>query len=165
MDVRLTKWNDDDIEALISLANNKNIADTLRDRFPYPYTIEDAKWWVDFQKNLDPKQNFAIRVNDKLAGGIGCDPQHDVNRKNIEIGYWLGEQFWKKGIASEAVKKMTAYIFMNFDVLRIFAPVFEINKASMKVLEKAGYHLEAIHKKAVIKNEVIMDEYLYVKLK
>lgn len=165
MDVRLTKWNDDDIEALVSLANNKNIADTLRDRFPYPYTIEDAKWWVDFQKNLDPKQNFAIRVNDKLAGGIGCDPQHDVNRKNIEIGYWLGEQFWKKGIASEAVKKMTAYIFMNFDVLRIFAPVFEINKASMKVLEKAGYHLEAIHKKAVIKNEVIMDEYLYVKLK
>ena len=70
MDVRLTKWNDDDIEALVSLANNKNIADTLRDRFPYPYTIEDAKWWVDFQKNLDPKQNFAIRVNDKFAGGI-----------------------------------------------------------------------------------------------
>ncbi len=165
MDVTLTKWNDNDIKQLVSLANNKNVANTLRDRFPHPYTIEDATWWVDFQKNLDPQQNFAIRVNDKLAGGIGCDPQHDVNRKNIEIGYWLGEQFWKKGIATEAVKKMTQYIFSNFDVLRIFAPVFEINKASMKVLEKAGFHLEAIHKKAVVKNEAVMDEYLYVKLK
>ena len=165
MNVELTKWNETDIDELAALANNKNISATLRDRFPNPYTREDAKWWIDFQKNLDPQQNFAIRMDDKLAGGIGCDPQHDVNRKSIEIGYWLGEQFWKKGIAAEAVKKMTEYIFSNFDVVRIFAPVFEINKPSMKVLEKAGFHLEAIHKKAVIKNEVIMDEYLYVKLK
>lgn len=69
---------------------------------------------VDFQKNIDPQQNFAIRVNDKLAGGIGCDPQHDVNRKNIEIGYWLGEQFWNKGFATKAVKKNDSIYFQQF---------------------------------------------------
>ena len=163
MDVQLTEWNDNDIEKLISIASNKNVSDTLRDRFPNPYTTEDAEWWINFQKKFDVQQNFAIKLNGKLVGAIGCDPQQDVNRKSAEIGYWLGEEFWKKGIATEAVKQMTEYIFRNFDVIRIFAPVFEINKASMKVLEKAGYHLEAIHKKAVIKNNVIMDQYLYVK--
>ena len=165
MDIQLVKWDDVIPEELASIANNRNVSNTLRDRFSYPYTLEDAKWWISSQKNLVPSQHFAIKMDDKLAGGIGCTPQPDVNRKSIEIGYWLGENFWNMGIATEAVKKMTDYIFTTFDVIRIFAPVFEINKVSMKVLEKAGYHLEAIHKKAVFKNEILMDEYLYVKLK
>ena len=165
MDIELVTWDDVNPEELVSIANNRNVYNTLRDRFSYPYKMEDAKLWISSQKNLVPSQNFAIKVDDKLAGGIGCTPQTDVNAKSIEIGYWLGENFWNMGIATEAVKKMTDYIFTTFDVVRIFAPVFEINKASMKVLEKAGYYLEAIHKKAVFKNDILMDEYLYVKLK
>ena len=165
MEIQLVGWDDVRPEELALTANNKSISDTLRDIFPYPYTIKAAEAWISSQKNIFPLQNFAIKVNAKLAGGIGCKPQPDVNCKSIEIGYWLGEDFWNKGIATGAVKKMTDYLFATFDVVRIFAPVFEINKASMKVLEKAGYHLEAIHKKAVFKNDILMDEYLYVKLK
>jgi RimJ/RimL family protein N-acetyltransferase len=93
MDLQLTKWSDEDINDLTLIANNKNVAKSLRDRFPHHYTIEDAKWWISHQKNFVPSQNFAIKLNEKLVGGIGCDLQQVVNRKNIEIGYWLGEPY------------------------------------------------------------------------
>jgi RimJ/RimL family protein N-acetyltransferase len=165
MNISLAPWDDINVEELVLLANNKNVSSTLRNIFPFPYTLDDAMKWKGFQKNLHPSQHFAIMFDSRLAGGIGCNLKQDVNCKCIEIGYWIGEPYWNKGIATAAVMEMTGYIFRNFDIVRIEAPVFGINKASMKVLENAGYSLEAIHKKAVFKNEVLMDEYLYVKLK
>src|SRR5437016_3589818 len=134
--VQLIHWSDHGIEELVAIANNINIWNTLRDRFPHPYTIEDARQWIEVQSKIDPPQNFAIRYNEKLVGGIGMIPQHDVNRLGAEIGYFIAEESWNKGIATEAVKQMTDHIFSNFEVIRIFAAVFENNKASIKVLEK-----------------------------
>ena len=104
---------------------------------------------------------MAITINDQVVGGIGITQQADVYRFNAELGYWLGEPFWNKGIMTEAVQAMVDYAFENFKLIRIYARVFEFNEASMRVLEKAGFHKEAINKKAVYKNQTLYDEHLF----
>jgi RimJ/RimL family protein N-acetyltransferase len=106
---------------------------------------------------------MAIVYNGQIAGSIGVMTKDDVYRKSIEIGYFIGEPFWGKGIASQAVSHLIEYIKANFDVIRVYAEVFHHNKASMKVLEKNGFHLEGIREKAVIKNNIILDDYVWVK--
>lgn len=158
--------NVDAIE-LAELANNIKIASFVKDSFPFPYTVYDALCWIDFCKNSS-KTNFfskAIIYNGQFAGGIGVLRQDDIFRNNGEIGYWLGEPYWSKGIMSEAVKQMTAWIFENTTIERLYAGVFSTNNASMRVLEKADYQLEAIHKRAIIKSGNTFDEHLYVKFK
>jgi RimJ/RimL family protein N-acetyltransferase len=99
-----------------------------------------------------------------VAGNIGCKLQEDVYRKSIEIGYFVGEEFWGKGIATEAIGLFVAYLITNFQPIRIYAEVFEHNKSSMKVLQKNGFYLESIRRKAAIKNNEVMDDYVWVKL-
>jgi RimJ/RimL family protein N-acetyltransferase len=99
-----------------------------------------------------------------LVGSIGVTLRDDVYRKTAEIGYFIGEEYWGKGIATEALRQMLLHVQKNFDVVRIFAEVFEYNKASMKALEKNGFYLECVRKKAAIKNNVILDDYVWVKL-
>jgi RimJ/RimL family protein N-acetyltransferase len=106
---------------------------------------------------------FAVTYNGKVAGSIGCVPKTDVYRKSIEIGYFIGEQFKGNGIATEAVRILLEYVQHRFDVVRIYAEVFANNKASMRVLEKNGFYLEAIHRRSVVKNNVLMDDYIWVK--
>ncbi len=161
--IRSWRWSDK--ESLIRYANNWNVWITLRDIFPYPYTAENADSWLNFACTSLPETNFAIAVDDEAVGGIGYSINSDVFRCSAEIGYWLGEDFWGRGIATAAVKAMTDYIFAHHDICRIHAQVFESNKASISVLEKAGYTLEARLKKSVIKNNVIMDHFVYVKFK
>ena len=137
----------------------------MRDLFPNPYTLKDAEEWVTRNKNRIPTTNFAIEVNGELTGGCGLMIFGDVYRHNAEIGYWIGEPFWGKGIATEAVKLLLEKIKTDFpEIIRVSAEIFEHNKTSMKVLEKNGFHLESIRKRAVIKNNIIMDDHVWVKL-
>jgi RimJ/RimL family protein N-acetyltransferase len=162
--ILLRPWQRNDVQQLAKIANNKNVWNNVRDRLPSPYTVMDALQWVEHCSKEIPHQNLAIVYNNIVAGTIGCTLQKDVARKNVELGYFIDEQFWGKGIATEAVRLMIDYIQQHFDVMRIFAEVFEHNKASMKVLEKNGFYLESIRKKSVIKNNIIMNDYVWVKL-
>jgi [ribosomal protein S5]-alanine N-acetyltransferase len=162
-DVMLRHWRREDAQQLASIANNKNVWLNVRDRFPHPYTVMDAMQWIQMRTGEKPMQHFCITYNENVAGSIGVIVKDDVYRKSIELGYFVGEPFWGKGIATKAVKLMMEYIELTFDVLRVYAEVFEHNKASMGVLRKNGFYLEGIRKKAVIKDEVLMDDYVWVK--
>ena len=162
--IRLRPLRYDDREALARLANNKKIWMKLRDMFPYPYTIDDADKFIDMVKIPDIPHSFAIEYHQEFAGVISLIPQQDVYRKSAEIGYWLGEPFWSKGIATDAVELMIKYGFETLKLERIFAGVFEGNEGSRRVLEKCGFSLEGISRKAVFKNNTLIDELRFGKL-
>ncbi len=162
--VHIRPWKPEDAGILAAICNNKNIWLHVRDSFPYPYTIADAIQWIGFNLSKKPIENFAITYRGQLVGSIGVIFKEDIYRKTIEIGYFVGEAYWGKGIASQAVGILLQHIQENFDVVRIFAKVFEHNIASMKVLERNGFQLESIRKKAVVKNNVVMDDWVWVKL-
>lgn len=165
MKVVLRRWRKEDAEQLAKLANNKKIADNVRDRFPHPYTLKDSEEWIALNEEKSPVNSFAIEVNGELAGSGGIMLKEDVYRCSAEIGYWVAEPFWGKGIATEAVKLLVEIIARDYPfIIRVYAEVFEHNKASMKVLEKNGFHLESIQKKAVTKNNIVMDDHVWVKL-
>lgn len=152
-------------EKFAVIRNNPNVLDNGYDKTPNPFTKQDAIDFINIQIDKSPSQRFLIFLDNELAGEIGINIKNDVFRLNAEIGYFIAEPFWGKGIATEAIRLMTEYTFNNFSVIRIVAGVFEYNKASMRALEKNGYILESIHKKAVIKNDKIIDSYSWVKLK
>lgn len=149
---------------LAKLANNKKIWDNLRDYIPFPYTENDAEFFINLTKEENPKQTFGIEYEGKLAGVIGLVMQEDVYQKSAEIGYWIGEPFWGNGIATSAVELITKYGFDTLDLNRIFTGVFEFNIASMRVLEKNGYKKEGIFKNAILKNDNVCDEHRFYKL-
>ncbi len=161
MKFKLRPWKLTDIDDLVCFANNPKIASKLTNQFPHPYYRKDA---VDFIKKVllhDPNQVFAIEVDGKAAGAIGVFPQSDIHIKNMELGYWLAEIHWGKGIMTEAVKQMVEYGFKTFTIDRIFARPFGTNISSQKVLEKAGFRLEAKFEKTVYKNGKYLDELIY----
>lgn len=157
----LRGWKKSDIDSLVENANNHRIAVNMRDLFPHPYTIEDAKTWIEITNNDETKSNFAITVNDKAVGGIGLALGEDIERISAEVGYWLGEKYWGKGITSSALKGILDYGFNELGLERIYAKPLEHNTASRKVLEKNGFKLEGIMKKSVIKNGEIYNQTLY----
>jgi RimJ/RimL family protein N-acetyltransferase len=161
----LRPWQASDAEALARHANNPRIASNLRDGFPYPYTLSDAKKWLAMVADKSQNVVLAIEVEGEAAGGIGLHMLKDVYRYNGEIGYWLSQEHWQKGIVTEAVAAMVEYAFTQTSLLRLFACIFENNPASMRVLAKNGFTLEAIHRKAVMKEGILMDEHLYSLLK
>jgi RimJ/RimL family protein N-acetyltransferase len=154
-------WRLGDAESLIRHANNYKIWRNVRDRFPHPYTSDDAHAWIDYASTERPMTNFAVAVDGVAVGGIGLILQSDIYRRSAEIGYWLGEEFWGRGIISDAVRALTEWGFANFDLCRIYAGVLEWNPASMRVLEKAGYQFEARLRKAVTKEGQTMDDFIY----
>jgi [ribosomal protein S5]-alanine N-acetyltransferase len=160
--VQIRPWIHDDAAALAAAINNKKIWDNLRDYIPNPYGTADARDYIALQQTANPVQHFAIVHNDVLSGGCGIILKEDVYRKTAEIGYWIAEPYWGMGIATEAVRLLTAYAFTTFDVVRLQAEVFEHNTASMKVLQKNAFTQEAIHHRAVIKNGVLMDDHMWV---
>ena len=161
----LRPWHPDDATALVRHANNPRIASNLRDGFPYPYTLPDAKLWLKMAGDNRDDVILAIEVNGEASGSIGLHGFKDVYRYNCEIGYWLSETHWGKGIMSEAVVAMVDHAFTKGPWLRLFASIYENNPSSMRVLEKNGFRHEAIHKKAVMKEGKLMDEHLYALLK
>ena len=157
----LRRWQHDDVASLQHHANNPNVAACLLDRFPSPYTMQDAVNWVNDKANQDPLINFVIAVNGEAVGGIAVDFRQDVYRKTPLLGYWLSEDYWGRGIMPEAVKLLTAYAFENLDIICIQAGILGCNPKSMRVLEKAGYEKQGILKQSVIKGGKIWDEHVY----
>lgn len=164
-DIRLRPMRYADREILARLANNKKIWNNLRDMFPHPYTIQDAEKFIDIAKTHEPTINFAIEYKQEFAGVMGIILQQDVYRKSAEIGYWIGEPYWNKGIATIALKLATEYGFNELKLERLFAGIFENNNGSKRVLEKCGYKMEGISRKAVFKHKGLIDEYRFGKLK
>lgn len=165
MDIIIRSWQKGDEEDLAHQANNKKIFDNVRDLFPHPYTIEEAKKWILFNSKLHPSQNKAIVVDGRVAGSIGMMRMEDIYRKNAEVGYFLGEVYWGKGIMTIALRQFVDYIFHTFDIIRISAPVIEHNRASQRVLEKVGFRKEAYHIKSIFKNGEYLNELVYALLR
>ncbi|HEX9821282.1 MAG TPA: GNAT family protein [Methylomirabilota bacterium] len=157
----LRPFRRDDEPSLVRYADNRNVSRNMRDRFPYPYTAADAREWVARVSEQSPVATFAIVVDGAAVGGIGLEPGTDVFRRSAEIGYWLGEPFWGRGIATEAVRAVTEYAFATFPICRLEAGVFEWNPASARVLEKAGYVLEGRARLGVTKDGRTGDRLLY----
>ena len=159
--LKLRPFYDSDSNRLAELCNNKSIWDNLRDFIPFPYTEKDAIDFIAFCQPENPESTFAIEYNGEFAGTIGLVLQKDVYRFSSEIGYWVGEPYWGKGIATEAVKLISDYGLSTLGLIRIYAGVFGFNHASMRVLEKAGFRLECIFEKAVFKNGNFCSEHRY----
>jgi RimJ/RimL family protein N-acetyltransferase len=157
----LRPWRAGDEASLVRYANNRNVSRNMRDRFPYPYTDDDADAWIEKASAETPATSFAIVVDGAAVGGVGIELGTDVFRRSAEIGYWLGEPFWGRGIATEALRAMTEYAFEHFDICRLEAGVFGWNPASARVLEKAGYTLEGRARNAVVKDRRTTDRLLY----
>jgi RimJ/RimL family protein N-acetyltransferase len=157
-------WDARDAPALARHANDRSVWRNLRDAFPHPYTLADAERWIRAATGAQPVTNFAIAVRDEAAGGIGIILGQDVYARTAELGYWLGQPFWGRGIMTEAVGAFTEYAFAHFALHRIAARVFEWNPASARVLEKCGYRLEGRCRRAVTKDGRTMDELLYAVL-
>ncbi len=157
-------WRAADLDALVRNANNINIARQLRDRFPHPYTPANG---IAFLKHVSQDQNptnLAIEVEGAAAGGIGFVPGTDVERFSAEIGYWLGEPYWGRGIITEALTLVTADVFERLNILRLFALPFADNLASRRVLEKAGYGCEGIMRSSSVKYGRPRDQALYARV-
>jgi len=158
----LRPWKKEDSESLAENTNNRKIWVNLVDTFPHPYTLKDAGEWISLcQRKEKQKTTFAIEIDGKAVGSIGFEIKKGHHQKIASIGYWLGEKYWGKGIVTEALKLVTKYAFETFNLVRIEAAVFKWNPASARVLEKAGYILEAELKKRVFKDGKITDELMY----
>jgi len=159
--ITLRVFTKDDAPRLAEIANNKRVFDYLRDGFPFPYTIEHAKKYIDDCLAITPPTRFAVEYNGIYVGNIGLHPGEDVYRKTAEIGYFIDEAYWNKGIATQTIAQITQYGFKNLDINRIYAGVFAYNLPSKSVLEKCGYSHECTAKAAVYKNGAFWDEHRY----
>lgn len=149
------------LEEIQQLANNHAIAVNLRDTFPYPYTIEDAITFLDLAVNGILGHVFGIYENNTFVGCCSLIQQRDVYRINAEIGYWIGEPYWGKGYATDAVRLLLKFAFEELKLLRVYAYIYEYNIGSMQVLKKVGFEKEAIIKSSIIKEGKVIDEHLY----
>jgi [ribosomal protein S5]-alanine N-acetyltransferase len=156
-------WRLDDAESVARHANNRKVWLVVRDTFPHPYTIDDAHEFIRGAIGEQPATRFCIEINGTAVGGIGVHPGQDVHRHTATMGYWLGEQFWGRGIMTEAVTAVTDFCFENFPLRRISAEVFSNNPASSRVLEKAGFNFEGRLKDHVLKDGKLLDSLLYAR--
>jgi RimJ/RimL family protein N-acetyltransferase len=150
--------------ALTKHANNPRIARWMRDRFSHLYSLDDARAWITRVTAEDPLTSWAIEIDGAVGGGIGIIPQDDVFYRSAEIGYWLGEAYWGRGVASAVVRAVSEQLFVERDLCRLYASVFDGNGASGRVLEKAGYVFEGRHRAAVTKNGETLDQLLYARV-
>jgi len=162
----LRPWRTDDEEALVRHANSRRVWLALRDLFPHPYTLDDARTFLLLNElKPDPPTELAIEHAGEPVGGIGLHPQTDVARFNAEIGYWIGEAFWGRGLATEALRRFTGYAFEQFPFERLEGWVFATNPSSGRVLEKAGYEREATLRRSAFKDGRFLDCHLYVRFR
>jgi len=166
MPVVLRGWRIDDRDALAALANDRRIWMNLRDAFPHPYGVEDAVRFINMARGMEPRTYFAIESSGELAGGIGYTLHADVERVAAEVGYWLGVSFWGRGIATKAIGLLTSQAFASHPELRrLYALPFASNPASARALEKAGYRREAVLRESVLKDGVVLDQWVYAMLR
>ncbi|MFA8299908.1 MAG: GNAT family N-acetyltransferase [Hyphomicrobiales bacterium] len=164
-EVALRDFEDSDVSLIAEYANNEKISKNLRDIFPHPYVEEDARVFLDMVKGKEPQTFFAIEYKGMCVGSISLSLGSDVYRKSAEIGYFVGEPYWGKGIGSRAIMLMVEFGFKTFDIVRIHAGVYEYNKVSQHVLEKCGFEKEGVFRKSVYKGGKLYDEIRYSKVK
>ena len=163
MNCKIRKWKLTDAKDIAVALSNKKIQDNLRDGLPYPYSEQDG---IDFissmlSANEDETFAFAITLDDKVIGSIGVFRQQNIHRQTAEMGYYIAEEYWGKGIMTDAVKQICEYVFKNSDILRIYAEPFSYNTGSCRVLEKAGFQYEGTLRNNAVKNGKVIDMKMY----
>ena len=165
--VKIRKWNMNDAAELAAASNNKKVQDNLRDGIPYPYTAADAEEYISSVLNAekDSQYSWAITADNKVIGSIGVFRKGNIHRYAAEMGYYIAQPWWGKGIGTTAVKEACGYVFKNTDIMRIFAEPFAYNTASCRVLEKAGFEFEGTLRKNAVKNGKVLDMKMYSLIK
>lgn len=157
-------YRESDAESLATHANNRKIWLNLRDGFAHPYTPDHARAFIRAALARRPETHFAMAVNGAAVGSIGLKLREDVERVSAEIGYWLGEPFWGRGIITEALIAVTAAALRTHGLTRVFAVPYAWNLASFRVLEKAGYVREGVMRRSAIKDGHVVDQVLYARV-
>lgn len=163
MECSLRKWEPEDAPQLALALNNKRIQDNLRDGLPFPYTESDAKAYISEMRKADEANvfAFAITVGDNVVGSIGVFRKENIHARTAELGYYIAEPYWGRGIGTSAVRKACRSVFEHSDILRIFAEPFAYNTASCRVLEKSGFVYEGTMRGNAVKNGRVLDMKLY----
>lgn len=164
---KIRKWRLSDAADLAPVVSNKKVQDNLRDGFPYPYTEQNAAQFIERMLSADEDETFAfaVTVDDRAIGSIAAFRQGNIHRRTAEMGYYIAESFWGKGLMTEAVKQVCEYVFDHSDIIRIYAEPFAYNTASCRVLEKAGFQLEGTLKSNAVKNGKILDMKMYARIR
>ena len=167
MKCRIRKWELSDAKDLATALSNKKAQDNLRDGLPYPYTKQDGKEFISAMLSANENETFAfaIMVDDKVVGSIGIFRQGNIHSQTAELGYYIAEEYWGKGIMTEAVKQICEYVFGDSDIIRIYAEPFAYNIASCRVLEKVGFQYEGTLRSNAVKNGKVIDMKMYSLLK
>ena len=167
MKCRIRKWELSDAKDLAAALSNKKVQDNLRDGLPYPYTEQDGKEFISAMLSADESETFAfaITVDNMVIGSIGIFRQGNIHRQTAELGYYIAEEYWGKGIMTEAVKQICEYVFAKSDIIRIYAEPFAYNIASCRVLEKVGFQYEGTLRSNAVKNSKVIDMKMYSLLK
>ena len=163
MNCRIRKWELADAKDLAAALSNTKIQDNLRDGLPYPYTEQDGIDYISSMLSADENDTFAfaITVDEKVIGSIGVFRQGNIHKQTAEVGYYIAEEYWGKGIMTEAIKQTCKYVFDKSDIIRIYAEPFAYNAASCRVLEKAGFQYEGTLRKNAVKNGKVIDMKMY----
>ena len=167
IDFILRPWREEDAHTVARFADNPRIAANLRDIFPYPYSLEDAREFIGscIEKEGRGQLTRTIEINGEAAGSIGIFLGIDIYRRSAELGYWLGRPFWRQGIMTASVEEMCALGFAVWDIVRIYAEPYAKNAGSRGVLEKVGFTLEGVKRRSVFKNGEFLDSCIYAKLR
>lgn len=160
---QLRPWVASDLESLLEQANNRNVWRNLRDLFPHPYTVADAHKWLEFATSAAAEGTYAIDVAGKAVGTISVERGSEIEQFAAEIGYWLGESYWGRGIVSEGVGRVAQLALADPGIVRLYAPVFAWNARSMRVLENNGFVRECIMRKAGFKDGTLIDRVIYAR--
>lgn len=164
---KIRKWTLSDASDLATTLSNQKIQNNLRDGLPYPYTEQDGIDYISAMLSADENKTFAfaITIDDRAIGSIGIFRQENIHRQTAELGYYIAEEYWGKGITTEAVKQICEYVFDKSDIIRIYAEPFAYNLASCRVLEKAGFQYEGTLRSNAVKNGKVIDMKMYSRLK
>lgn len=167
MEIQIRKWILTDARDLAAALSNKKILDNLRDGLPYPYTEQDGQDFISTMLAADEDETFAfaITVDSRVIGSIGAFRQGNIHRQTAELGYYIAEEYWGRGIMTEAVNRLCEYVFSHTDIIRIYAEPFAYNSASCRVLEKAGFQYEGTLRSNAVKNGKVLDMRMYARLK
>lgn len=164
---KIREWKLSDAEDLALTLSNKKVQDNLRDGLPYPYTKQNGVEYIQAMLSADKTETFAfaITIDDKVIGSISVFRQENIHRRTGELGYYIAENYWGKGIMTEAIKQICEYVFKNSDIIRIYAEPFAYNTGSCRVLEKVGFQFEGTLKCNAVKNDKIIDMKMYALVK
>lgn len=157
----LRPWTPGDLPALVRHANNKNVSRQLRDIFPFPYTDADGVAFIHMASSAVPPTALAIVVDGEACGGVGLVLRSGNERHTAEVGYWVGEPLWGRGIGPDALRLVTGYAVAAFGVVRLDAFAIATNTRSCRTLEKAGYQLEGRTRRSFLKDGQMHDQCCY----